>query len=62
MMKRRAPIFGLLAITLSLGLGTPSNAEGLSSYLEKVPGSASVDLRQAEIEKRLREAVAAGRI
>lgn len=61
-MKRRAPIFGLLAITLSLGLGTPSNAEGLSSYLEKVPGSASVDLRQAEIEKRLREAVAAGRI
>lgn len=61
-MKRRAPIFGLLAITLSLGLGSPAKAEGLASYLEKVPGSASVDLRQAEIEKRLREAVAAGRI
>ena len=53
-MKRRAPIFGLLAITLSLGLGSPAKAEGLASYLEKVPGSASVDLRQAEIEKRLR--------
>lgn len=61
-MKRRAPISGLLALTIALSMSSPANAESFSSYLTKVPGVTSVDLRQAEIEKRLRDAVAAGRL
>ena len=61
-MKRRAPISGFLALTITLSMSTPVSAESFSSYLTKVPGTTSVDLRQAEIEKRLRDAVSAGRL
>lgn len=63
-MKRNAPLNGLLAITLSLSgfLFNPVQAESYTRYLTKVPGATSVDERQAEIQKRLREAVATGRL
>lgn len=63
-MKRSAPIYGLLALTISVSscLFNPASAKDLTSYFKKVPGVATVDERQAQIEKRLRDAVQTGRL
>ena len=63
-MKRSKPLAGLLAITISLSCGSNARLEAadFSKYVTKVPGVTNVDERQAQIQKRLREAVSTGRL
>lgn len=63
-MKRCVPIAGLMAVTLTLSnLGnSPCQALDVASYLTAMPSATSVDERQSQIQKRLTEAVFAGRL